>query len=788
MTDPLQWLSERGATFALPRGKTKSEFERNWQNTPHALIAATEHANRGNNIGILCGKYSSNIVALDRDIEFPETITMLNDLAKTVKIVRDNAPERGKFLYRVTDRLPSSRAWKRLPTDKHPAAEMLSTGKHALVPPSEWDDGYYKLVDESFGILEITHETLNRIWWLITSEHLDKVATSQNEPKANKGTQKYVERVKDSWTTQRVFEHFQRATSGAVEGRGGQIRLLGNGGLLLNDWRWYCHADSIGGDVVDAWSYCRWGRVVDRKDPTSFWDTINDMASAAGIEQPKNKSKKSTQPHKDSADSVDSDDSEESTNGKPKQADELFKLASSKATFFKGRQDGMLYAAVEVDNHRECYRLKSERFNDWLSFLYYEEFGTTVNAQARTDAKNLMSFVAQKNIEDVFVRVGHKDGKVYLDLCSVEGDAIEVDETGWRVVPVPPVHFRRSDAMLPLPIPIDCRDPLLLRRYLNIVDDEWALVAAWIVAALHPRGPYPALAFLSRAGSGKSTALRVLKRIIDPSSAELRSLGGDVRDLFIAAANCWLLCFDNVSQLSNEISDALCVIATGGGYTKRANYTDGDEAVINVQRPVAINGIGDIIARQDLMDRSIIIKTPFIPETDRKEEAEFWESFEENKPKILGAFLYALSTGIRRINQVVLDKKPRMADFARLAVAAEPSYTDTHIDFQASYTENRNQAADTIVENSPVGEALVKVLGNANRITESPQELYTKICAEAGEVGKRTKGFPDHHNQLKETLERLAPALDRLGIRVDTRRANGKRLFDVWKHTNETHC
>lgn len=463
----------------------------------------------------------------------------------------------------------------------------------------------------------------------------------------------------------------------------------------------------------------------------------------------------------------------------PSQADKLYTLATLNGRYFTARHDGMPYASVWEDGHRFCLRLGSDRFKQWLSVLYHKHHDTVIGDQPRSDCIHLLAFHARKTVEDVWTRVGYSTGKVYIDLCTPEGNAVEVDEEGWRIVGTPPVHFLRSSSMLPLPMPMHDADAATLRKYLNIHPDDWTLVASWIVAAFHPRGPYPILAFLSRAGSGKSTQLRVLKRIIDPSAAELRSQPTDVRDLFIAAANSWVVAFDNVSRLSPEISDALCTIATGGAYTKRANYTDGEEAVFSVQRPMMLNGIGDVISRQDLMDRAIVIGTPYIAEEQRRDEAEFWRDFEEDRATILGAFLNALSVGLANVPSVTLERTPRMADFARLAVAAEPAYQNGAQAFIEAYTENRDEAADTIVENSPLGSVLLRILGAASSTTETPEEWYTRISAEAKDFEKKAAGFPRHFNQLKESLERIAPALERQGVTVTFKRTKRARQITI---------
>ena len=45
-----------------------------------------------------------------------------------------------------------------------------------------------------------------------------------------------------------------------------------------------------------------------------------------------------------------------------------------------------------------------------------------------------------------------RDG-IYIDLCNEKWEAVEITSEGWRIVQNPPVRFRRSRGMQPLPIP-----------------------------------------------------------------------------------------------------------------------------------------------------------------------------------------------------------------------------------------------------------------------------------------------------------------------------------------------
>src|SRR5262249_58834249 len=110
-------------------------------------------------------------------------------------------------------------------------------------------------------------------------------------------------------------------------------------------------------------------------------------------------------------------------------------------------------------------------------------------------------------------------------------------------------------------------------------------------------------------GAGKSTACRVISSLIDPRTSALRGVPREVRDLTAAARNSWLVCFDNLSRLPEELADAACRLATGGGFGGRRLYTDHDEANFDGTRPLffhAIAGLGT--AKPEFLGRAVIVK------------------------------------------------------------------------------------------------------------------------------------------------------------------------------------
>src|SRR5439155_5023397 len=113
-------------------------------------------------------------------------------------------------------------------------------------------------------------------------------------------------------------------------------------------------------------------------------------------------------------------------------------------------------------------------------------------------------------------------------------------------------------------------------------------------------------------------------------------------------------------------------IATGGGFGTRRLYTNTEEVLFEAQRPLILNSIEELATRSDLLDRSLIVHLPAIPEERRRTEVSFWNEFATAMPRLLGALLDVLTYSLQHLPEVRLNSFPRMADFAALAIATQP--------------------------------------------------------------------------------------------------------------------
>jgi hypothetical protein len=491
-------------------------------------------------------------------------------------------------------------------------------------------------------------------------------------------------------------------------------------------------------------------------------------------------------PHNEVADLADHFSNIAPGGGKRSQKDVLIELALASSKSLWHSSNGAAYTTVVKGDHMENWRIGGGSYKSWLASLYFQNKGRGVTGSSISDAVATLKGLAvhdSDDCNDVHVRVAREGDSIYLDLGRSDWKAVEIDATGWRIVDDYPVKFVHPQGMLPLPIPDNAGDLRELEGFINTkeADDIWTLIVSWLIGTFNSDHPIPVLVVTGEQGSAKSTMCELLRRIIDPNAAMLRSQITDSRDLAITARNSWVVALDNVSSVSWGFSDNLCRLSTGLAFATRRLYTDDEEEMFTALRPIILNGIGDIISRPDLIDRSIIVSLPRIPEEKRLTTEDLFQQFDEALPRILGGLLSCVSTALRNISTVDIEKAPRMADFARFVTAAEKSLEWSSGKFMAAYSKNRESANELAIESSPLAQAIQYLsLPFEGNITELMSQV--EVDAPGQLVGQNL--YPKNIKAMSQNLERLAPNLLSIGIVVERKRTPGKRLV-ILRRVNE---
>jgi hypothetical protein len=458
----------------------------------------------------------------------------------------------------------------------------------------------------------------------------------------------------------------------------------------------------------------------------------------------------------------------------PKQTQEArLQAIASRLHVFKD-QDGEAY----VDLDGAAHPAGSMQVRNWLTWQYFNTCGTAPASRAIDGVIGVLraraSIVGQT--EAVFLRVAWYGGRtLYLDLANEQNEVVKVTEFGWSITTDPPVRFRRSRGMLPLPQPQSGGSLDELRTLLNMDDGKnWDLIVAWLLGALQPTGTYPILALYGEKGTAKSTTTRYLRSVIDPSTALASGPPRDPVSFSVRTLHNHVVALDNLSGMPYWLSDALCRLASGASDSKKMNYTDGDEFIISAKRPTIINGIVEVAEAGDLLDRTIAVTLPPIPEGKRVTEDQLQRRFDQAHPRILGALLDVVVGALGRLSTVNLKAAPRLADFAVWVTAAEEplGWEDGH--FMAIYQGVREGAVSQELEAPTLAQAIIKIVEMDKSITSTATELLDRLNRTVDlDVRRFTRSWPKQPNRLSGELRRLAPALHQQGIEVEFKGGSG---------------
>ena len=305
------------------------------------------------------------------------------------------------------------------------------------------------------------------------------------------------------------------------------------------------------------------------------------------------------------------------------------------------------------DRH-EIYGLRSRGFRDWLIDGYL--IGRPVPPSDWAIRRILGMLEARArfggDIPDVFVRVGAGVGEMtpnsvyFLDLGDPSGRAIRISARVGASSIGPASTFGARRAIMPLPVP--SRDGSIdsLRKYVNLTESRFSPVDHLVDGGAAPGRALsdPGLERLAR--HRQENAGQDLRLLIDPQVCPAVALPGSTHDLLATAVNGWLLAYDNVSDIPDWLSDALCQLVFGGGFAGRAFFTNDERSVIYAQRPVLLSGIDDFVCRADLQRPRRVPEHPTDPRLAPARGGRVLEGISSRLPPYPGGVLNLVAGGL----------------------------------------------------------------------------------------------------------------------------------------------
>ncbi len=408
--------------------------------------------------------------------------------------------------------------------------------------------------------------------------------------------------------------------------------------------------------------------------------------------------------------------------------------------------------------------LDNEDFHSWLCVNGKEEMTKSKVRNAVYSLKHLAKYLGTELPErDLYNRVGYeelsdKSEKLYLCLHNRESEVVEVDSNGWRVIPemTADVLFENPGMMKPLFRPERGGSISELREFVNVSKEHFMLVVGWLLVALNVKGTMdcPILWINAPKGTGKTTATKYLKRLIDPDTGGTIAPVAKIRDFAASVSSRFVVAVDNLSKISLKMSDTYCRAVTGDTISRRKLFTDNTVNNVNLHARLIMNGMNYAPARSDLQDRCFQIKLQRLSQMTRKTNEELEQMFEERGPHILGALLDALSAGLRnREYEPELGVNMRMRDACCFIMRV----ANTGV-LPFSEGEFRN----VLRQQKEYAESADKEPLHSNTILSLICDMANEKC-EMNEDVEEVEVWNDSTGKLLEELSKRASKLERAG-------------------------
>ncbi|WP_334665284.1 ATP-binding protein [Streptomyces cyaneofuscatus] len=425
-------------------------------------------------------------------------------------------------------------------------------------------------------------------------------------------------------------------------------------------------------------------------------------------------------------------------------------------------------------SHRQ--ELMVDLFNDGVGVF---------NGTSLKEALDLIEALAlSQDVQPTHIRVAPGfDGATWLDLGRDDGQSVRIHPNGWDILVPDPreVCWRRTQLTGELPMPArNTEDKGIdsLLRLTNFASAETeSLALAWLVGCLGPSVPVPAPFLTGPQGAGKSTAGRMLVRIIEGMTGDLRRAPKDEENLITAVAAGWVTALDNLSHLAPDLSDLMCCIVTGAESIKRALFSDGDVVRSRYRRPLLLTGIDVGVIRPDLAERLLPLRLER-PKV-RRTEAELWREFEAALPVILGSLL-DLTVKVRA-TEADIPSDLRMADFAHLCAQIDAA---TGFGTLPAYRGSLDELNDDVIEGDLLAQTVLKHAagldpGTETRMTSSEWLHLLSGLYSGDDFRPLPKGWPTTGKVLSDRLKRLQPTLAARGLLVDWGRTKEGRYVEM---------
>ena len=482
------------------------------------------------------------------------------------------------------------------------------------------------------------------------------------------------------------------------------------------------------------------------------------------------------------------------------EAEAFFNEFTKGCDIFLGETDLREYILLRADgDKRRIYAIDSGEFKDHIMYGYYKAKGSYLPYDAFQDSIGLLKLKARMHgtKQKIYKRIAKIGNEFFYDLANDKNEIIKIAKDGITILKQADLTLKHpvfvsNQAMKPQVMPnLDTEKQLpdLIYPYLNTADDGHKIMfIVTLISWFWVNQPRVIMLLNGAAGSGKSFTTALVQSLIDPSNQTASSLPNGKRDLTVSLATRYFSAFDNISTITQEVSDILCTACDIGTSSERKLFSNGDLYTSSYSSALLLNGIGSFIKKDDLLDRCVRIKNKLFVDKKRTSLVLLRENLEEDLPEIFGALLKVIQKTIQVQPDIDLEKypkAPRMIDFYNLGIAISIALWGDGSIFTKAYFENIEDSFDDQIEEDVLANTLREYVRTwqadviQSKITAA--DLYKELTSilEKSVVRVDTSAFPRNHATMGKKLHNLQTALANVGILLDFQKSNKNRYIII---------
>lgn len=434
-----------------------------------------------------------------------------------------------------------------------------------------------------------------------------------------------------------------------------------------------------------------------------------------------------------------------------------------------------LYVSFEtLDGQIITCWIRDEMYIKHLIRKYYNLTKKVMQSNRLKDILNTIEsiyfFDAEK--KRIYNRVAKIDEKVIYNMADDKNTTYTITKDGCEETKDESnmfiFHQHQKEQVKPIK-PENIRETLkLIFKYVNVNPKQKILFLVTLIVMLISDILYPLIIFFGEPGSGKTTACRIFKDLIDPSINGLLSVPRNEDEVYQCIAENHITTFDNISHINNKLSDTICKIITKICFYKRKNFTDGDSVTFSPEGAIILNGIEIVAHRSDLLDRSILFEILKASEDDMKSSSELMEEYEKDKPYILGAMFEALSKALKLYETIKIKNFSRLGEFEKFGFCIAESIHEGHGEkFIKQYKNNKQIQNEEVINSNPFACAIIDFVSINKGIWQgTPSKLLTELneIKEFQAVSKNSSTWPTYPNVVTRKLSAIKSDLLKAGV------------------------